>query len=92
MNTKTSIELPADKDDEVRHYGAIENTPEALDKVIKKLEANNRTLNFVYEAGPCGYQIYRHLTSAKAINVWWPRLLLYPGDAATVSKCIAAMP
>jgi transposase len=48
---------------ETRLYGEIENTPAALDKVVKKLESQNRTLKFVYEAGPCGYQTYRHLTS-----------------------------
>lgn len=61
---KTSVIAFADEGrSEVRHYGAIENTPEALDKVVKKLKTRNRILKFVYEAGPCGYQTYRHLTS-----------------------------
>ncbi len=39
----------------------------ALDKVIHKLQSTGRTLHVVYEAGPCGYAIYRHLT-AKQID------------------------
>jgi transposase len=29
--------------------------------MIRKLQATETELRFVYEAGPCGYQIYRHL-------------------------------
>src|ERR1022692_3675184 len=42
-------------------YGKIGGTLEALDKLIKKLEKPDLELRFVYEAGPCGYVIYRHL-------------------------------
>jgi transposase len=48
---------------EVRAYGIIGGTLEALDKLIRKLSAPNLELRFVYEAGPCGYVIYRHLKS-----------------------------
>jgi transposase len=48
---------------EVRHYGIIGGTIEALDKLIKKLSAQDVELRFVYEAGPCGYVLYRHLKS-----------------------------
>jgi hypothetical protein len=34
---------------------------EPLDKVVRALRAPNRTLHFVYEAGACGFGIYRHL-------------------------------
>jgi len=47
---------------EVRHYGTIENTTEAIDKVIKSLTATGAELKFIYEAGPCGYALYRYLT------------------------------
>jgi len=48
---------------EVRNYGIIGGTLEALDKLIRKLSLQNIQLRFVYEAGPCGYVIYRHLKS-----------------------------
>ena len=47
----------------VRSYGRIDSTVDAIDKLIKKLKGKDVELRFVYEAGPCGYQIYRHLRS-----------------------------
>jgi transposase len=47
---------------DVRHYGVIASDLEPLDKVIRALRAPDRHLHFVYEAGPCGFGIYRHLT------------------------------
>jgi transposase len=32
-----------------------------LDKFVRALRAPDRHLHFVYEAGPCGFGIYRHL-------------------------------
>ena len=46
---------------EARLYGTIKNTTEALDKVIRKLVSTGAELRFVYEAGPCGFVLYRHL-------------------------------
>jgi transposase len=46
-----------------RHYGKIKGTLAALDKAIGKLVRQGDRPHFVYEAGPCGYQIYRHLTA-----------------------------
>jgi transposase len=37
--------------------------PDALDKLLKKLQSGKSELFVVYEAGPCGYQIHHHLTS-----------------------------
>ncbi len=48
---------------EIRHYGKINNNITALNKTIRKLLSDNCELSFVYEAGPCGYGIYRYLTS-----------------------------
>ena len=48
-----------------RSYGKINSTVDALNNLIDKLCANNVELRFVYEAGPCGYQIYRHLKANK---------------------------
>ena len=48
---------------EVRHYGVIASDLEPLDKVVRALRAPDRRLHVVYEAGPCGFGIHRHLTS-----------------------------
>jgi transposase len=47
---------------EVRHYGKIDGDLTALDKALRKLKSKGCELRVVYEAGPCGYDIYRHLT------------------------------
>ena len=47
---------------EVRYYGTIGGDMASLDKAIRKLKSRGSELRFVYEAGPCGYEIYRHLT------------------------------
>lgn len=61
---KNSIEIAlADwgRDNEVRHYGSVGGDLLSLDKVVRRLVSQGRELHFVYEAGPCGYEIYRHL-------------------------------
>ena len=63
---KNSIEVAfadSGRDSEVRSYGTIDSSLDALDKVIRKLVSKNCNLSFVYEAGPCGYDIYRHLAA-----------------------------
>ena len=46
---------------EVRYVGEIANTPEAISKLVRQLRKGDATLSFCYEAGPCGYGIYRQL-------------------------------
>ena len=50
------------RDGEVRYYGKIDNDMKQLDKVPRKLISKEAVLKFIYEAGTCGYSIYRHLT------------------------------
>lgn len=38
------------------------NRPEAIDKMVKGLTKRYGSVEFVYEAGPCGYELYRRLT------------------------------
>ncbi len=43
-------------------YGEIDHTPEALQKLAQKISIPGQRVVFCYEAGPCGYGVYRHLT------------------------------
>lgn len=52
----------AGRNAEVRNYGIIGGTLDDLDRLVKKLSTPDRELHFVYEAGPCGYEIFRSLT------------------------------
>lgn len=47
------------------HYGRISSAKVAITKLAKQFQSKypKATLHFVYEAGPCGYWIYRLLTS-----------------------------
>src|SRR6476469_39510 len=46
---------------DVRWYGDIPNRPEHIRRIAERLGAGGRRLQFCYEAGPCGYGVYRHL-------------------------------
>ena len=50
---------------EVRSYGTIRNTPEAVAKLVKQVGPAER-LVCCYEAGPCGYGLQRQLTGLGA--------------------------
>lgn len=49
------------RDAEVRHYGTINNDTDSINKLLRKLLSTACELQFVYEAGPCGYTLYRYL-------------------------------
>ena len=53
-----AVAIAPEGDTEVRDYGIIGGTRDALDKLIKKLQRPGLELRFVYEAGPCGYVIH----------------------------------
>ena len=46
---------------EVRYLGRIPHSPESVRKLVKKLGGPER-IRVCYEAGPCGYGLYRQLT------------------------------
>ena len=47
---------------EVRYFGQMTNTPEAIGKLVSQLRKGGAQLSFCYEAGPCGYGIHRQLS------------------------------
>ena len=58
---KESIELATADAGEARHYARIGGEAAAVDRAVRKLRSVHRELVFVYEAGPCGFWIYRRL-------------------------------
>ena len=50
---------------EVRYLGKIANTPEAVTKLVRRLGKHGERLSFCYEAGPCGYGVYRQLQALR---------------------------
>ena len=47
---------------EFRHWGTINNRADHVRRLAEKLGSGGRQLHFCYEAGPCGYGLYRQLT------------------------------
>ena len=67
---KESIDIAvAEEAGEVRHHGRIGGDLAALGRAVRKLESLGGALVFVYEAGPCGYGIYRML-KARGHECW----------------------
>lgn len=58
----------AGREGEVRHIGSIGGDLAAVDRALRKLQSAGVELHVVYEAGPCGFVLYRHL-KRKGIDV-----------------------
>lgn len=71
-----------------RYYGEIPNKPEASAKLVKALTAEGEAGSFCYEAGPCGYEIYRQLTGlGQTCAVVAPSLIpTKPGDRVKTDR------
>ena len=63
---KDSIDIAvaeAARDGEVRHLGSVAGGLDAVSKSLRKLVSAGHRLHVVYEAGPCGFVLQRHLSS-----------------------------
>lgn len=63
---KDSIDIAvadAPRDGEIRHVGSIGGDLASLDKALRRLLSRGKPLHIVYEAGPCGFVIWRHLSA-----------------------------
>jgi transposase len=73
---------------EVTYLGAIGTRHCDIDHLIRKMHSKANYLIFVYEAGPCGYWLYRYLTQ-KGHNCWVvaPSLIpKKPGDRVKTDR------
>ena len=53
---------PEDRGAEVVSLGSVGTRQCDVDKLLRRLQAKSATLTFAYEAGPCGYWLFRYLT------------------------------
>jgi transposase len=65
---------------EVTYLGPIGTRQADIDHLIRKLQSKANHLVFVYEAGPCGYWLYRYLTK-KGYACWVVAPSLIPQKA-----------
>src|SRR5437667_8178084 len=70
------------------HLGAIGTRQCDIDALVRKLQSKSPKLVFVYEAGPCGYWLYRYLTrKGLTCVVVAPSLIpRKPGDRVKTDK------
>lgn len=88
---KDSIEIALADDGiggEVRRFGKIGGTRDAFLKALRKLVSKGHDLHFCYEAGPCGYELYRLIVSEGHVcTVVAPSLIpKKPGDKVKTDK------
>jgi transposase len=77
-----------DHDAEVIYLGTIGTRQCDIDHLIRKMQSKAKHLVFVYEAGPCGYWLYRYLTK-KGYDCWVvaPSLIpKKPGDRVKTDR------
>lgn len=61
---------------EARYVGEIAHTPEAITKLRRQLKKGGGQISWCYEAGPCGYGVYRQLSAGgEACQVVAPSLI-----------------
>src|SRR5215204_1756079 len=61
---KISVALAEEgRQGEVRFLGEIDNTPEAVRRLVSKLASRHSELVFCYEAGPTGYGLQRQISA-----------------------------
>lgn len=58
---KESIDIAVADGKEARHFGRIGGEAAAVDRAVRRLRAVHKRPMFVYEAGPCGFWLYRRL-------------------------------
>ena len=77
-----------DRGTEVVSLGSIGTRQSDIDKLIRKLESKGATPVFVYEAGPCGYWLYRYLSGkGLSCHVVAPSLIpRKPGDRVKTDR------
>jgi transposase len=70
------------RDGIIRFVGDIPNTPTDVAKLAKRLSKDNHKLEFCYEAGCCGYGVYRQIIDLghKCMVVAPSRIPRMPGD------------
>ena len=61
---------------EVVSLGNIGTRQCDIDQLIRKMQSESKQVIFVYEAGPCGYWLYRYLTKKGHVGRRQPIVLM----------------
>jgi transposase len=78
---KDSIDIALADGGEARQFGRIGGDAASVDRVVRRLRSRHRQFTVVYEAGPCGFWLYRRLRAqGLGCLVVWPSMT--PRNAA----------
>jgi transposase len=79
---------PEGRGSEITFLGPIGTRQADLDKLIRRLQAKASRLILAYEAGPCGYGLYRYLTGKRlaCLVVAPSRIPKKPGDRVKTDR------
>ena len=82
------ISLADSDNSEVRRYGKIGGDLSDVRKLLRKLVSTGKELFFCYEAGPCGYDLYRYIIAQghQCIVVAPSLIPKKPGDKVKTDK------
>jgi transposase len=72
--------VASDHGADVTYLGTLGTRPTDIDPLVRQLQSKAKPLVFVYEAGPCGYWLYRYL-SQKGHACWVVAPSLIPKQA-----------
>lgn len=77
-----------DRDADVIFVGPIGTLQRDIDKLVRRLQSKASRLVFAYEAGPCGFVLYRYLTGKglECLVVAPTRIPKKPGDAIKTDR------
>ena len=85
---KDTISVAVAEGEQPAYYGEIPNHPEAISRLLKRLNPHGEVLSCCYEAGPCGYTLYRQVkASGHECQVVAPSLIpRKPGDRVKTDR------
>src|SRR5207247_2144847 len=66
------------------HVGAIGTRLCDIDALVRTMQSKSAQLVFIYEAGPCGYWLYRARSSWRPEHVRWLARLVLPTPAQQI--------
>jgi len=85
---KIAVAIADEGREPARYHSAIAHTPDAVGRLMRKLQSKEVTLEVCYEAGPTGYDLYHWLTKMGiSCTVIAPsRIPQRPGDAVKTDR------
>ncbi len=87
------VALAPEGSTEIRHYGTVGGDLSSVDRIVRKLVSDGSEIKIAYEAGPCGFEIYRYCRKKdiECLVVAPSRIPKQPGDRVKTDRRDAAM-